>query len=351
MLPDPGGAPFRILYIDDDEALCVLLRKNLQREGYAVETALSGQEGLDRLARGGIDVVALDHYLVGETGLDILPKIAGAAEHVPVVYVTGSGDTSVAVEALKRGADDYVTKSISSDFFELLIAALKQAVERAHYRREAAAQQELIRQERDRAELLLSEVNHRVGNSLGLAAALVRMQASLMTDQAAIDALQETQVRINAIGSVHRRLYTNQQVGTVDLSDYLGNLVAELQSSMRDEHRPHEVKLETDPIVMKTDKAIALGLIISELVTNAFKYAYPKGQAGFIRVGVKAHEEGIVIAHVEDDGFGFDSAAPAKGTGLGTKILAAMATSIKSEIRYDPAYHPGTRVMLVVPEN
>lgn len=344
--PDPAAdAAIHILYIDDDEALGVLMRKNMQRRGYELYLAKDGASGLARLAEGGIDAIVLDHFLEGETGLDILPSIVSVADHPPVIYATGSGDTSVAVAALKAGADDYVLKGISSDYFDLLAAALDQGLERARFRRDTLRAQAVIRQERDRAELLLSEVNHRVANSLGLVAALIRMQASVTKDQVTIDALQETQIRINAIASVHRRLYTSHEVGTVRLNEYLESLLAELEASMRDEKRPHRVVLVCDSVVLSTDKVITLGLIISELVTNAFKYAYPNGQSGEVRVVVDQTDEGQLRVHVEDDGAGFDSAAPAKGTGLGTKLLTAMASSLKSSILYAPD-HQGTRAVL-----
>ena len=129
-----------VLYIDDDEALGVLLRRNLGRRGFTVLSAFDGPSGLALLASGRIDVVILDHYLLGETGLDILPQIVQQANHPPVVYVTGSGEKSIAVEALKRGADDCVTKNVSSDFFDQLSVALDRAVQAARHRREAAGE-------------------------------------------------------------------------------------------------------------------------------------------------------------------------------------------------------------------
>jgi two-component sensor histidine kinase len=338
-----------ILYIDDDEALGVLLRKNLARQGFRVVNALDRKSGLARLAEGGIDVIALDHYLLGETGLDILPVIAEMPDHPPVVYVTGSGDASIAVEALKRGADDYVTKSVSTDFVDLFIAALNQALERARLRREALAAQEAMRQARDRAELLLREVNHRVANSLSLVASLVRLQASLIADPVAVSALQETQMRIHAIGNVHRHLYANNQVGTVDVDGYLKSLLDELQSSMRDEARPHEIVLVADVLQLTTDKVISLGLVVSELVTNAFKYAYLQGGAGEIRVSLSRRDGDTIELLVEDDGAGFDPGAPVKGTGLGTKILNAMATTMGGELTYDRNSVAGTRARLTFP--
>lgn len=340
-----AGDPIRILYIDDDEALALLMQKNLGRRGFALEWASDGATGLALLSEGGIEAVVLDHFLKAETGLDILPRIMAMPDHPPVIYATGSGDTSIAVAALKAGADDYVLKGISPDYFDLLAAALEQGLERARFRRDTAQAQEVIRQQRDHAEMLLAEVNHRIANSLGLVGALIRMQSSVTKDQVAIDALQETQMRINAIASVHRRLYTNRQVGTVQVDEYLGSLLTELEASMRDDNRPHRVVLTAHPVNLATDKVITLGLIVSELVTNAFKYAYPDGSPGEINVIVE-QEDDVLRLTVEDAGQGFTPSGPAKGTGLGTKILTAMAGSLKSELVYDPE-HRGTRAILV----
>src|SRR5689334_17800709 len=121
-----ADALIHILYIDDDEGLALLMQKNLRRRGFSVEWAESGAAGLARLGEGGIDAVVLDHVLAGETGLDILPCITALPDHPPVIYATGSDDTSIAVAALKAGADDYMFKGISADYFDLLAAALEQ---------------------------------------------------------------------------------------------------------------------------------------------------------------------------------------------------------------------------------
>ncbi|WP_438750092.1 sensor histidine kinase [Pararhizobium sp. O133] len=343
-----GNGEMRILYIDDDEALGVLLRKNLTRQGFNVVTALDRQAGMAVLEAGNVDAIALDHYLLGETGLDILPAIVAIRDHPPVVYVTGAGEASIAVEALKRGAEDYVTKSVSAEFFDVLGTALRQALERARFRRETAAAQEAVHQERDRAELLLREVNHRVANSLSLAASLVRMQASLVTDPEAVAALQETQVRIHAIGNVHRHLYAKNQVGVVDIDDYLKSLLGELQSSMRDDARPHTVALSVEATQLPTDKVVPLGLVVSELVTNAFKYAYPSGRAGEIRVRLSRRDAETIELLVEDDGVGMNPQLPAKGTGLGTRILNSMAATMGGTLVYDRDM-AGTRVRVTFP--
>src|SRR5580698_2715708 len=93
----------RILYIDDDPGLCRLVQKDLERQGYAVEIATDGASGVARIAEGGIDVVALDHYMPNQDGLETLAGIRTLAEPPPVIYVTATQEGRVGVAALKAG--------------------------------------------------------------------------------------------------------------------------------------------------------------------------------------------------------------------------------------------------------
>jgi len=126
----------RVLHIDDDAALARLIQRVLSRTGCQVENAATGEAGLARIRQGGIDVVVLDHYLAGETGLSILKSLADVPDAPPVVYVTGSTEPAVAVEALKAGAADYVLKTAGEDFTLQLESAITQAIEKARLKRE-----------------------------------------------------------------------------------------------------------------------------------------------------------------------------------------------------------------------
>lgn len=342
------GGPIRVLYIEDDPALAVLVAKALRRRGHETIHAADGVEGLRRLAEGGVDVIALDHSLPGETGLDVLDRMGPRGTRPPVVYATGSVDARLAVDALKRGADDYVVKDVSGDFFDLLIASLEQALERHRLKRQKAAADKAVREARDRAELLLREVNHRVANSLGLVAAMVRMQASVIVDPAARHALDETQARISAVAGVHRHLYTSEQIGSVEIDGYLTHLVDELKGSMAGAPTVSDVRLVAERIAIPTDKAVSLGVIVGELVTNAFKYAYRDGTVGEVRISVARRGDDRCRVVVEDDGEGFEAAAPARGTGVGSRILGAMARNLEAEILHDDG-HAGTRMVVDFP--
>ena len=335
----------RVLYVDDDPGIARLVEKALVRRSFRFEHAANGQEALERVGKGGIDAIGLDHHMPGGTGLDFLSELGKTENPPPVVYVTSSGDSRVAVSALKAGASDYVSKDVGGDFLELLGTAIENAIEQTRLKRAKQAAEEAVREERDRAEMLLREVNHRVGNSLALVAALVRMQSTAVSDPAAVEALKETQARITAIAGIHRRLYTSQDVRFVDAGAYLKHLVQELELALGEEDRPHHVLVDADPAQVPPDKAVSLGVVVTELVTNAYKYAYPDGEPGEIRVSLKQLPDEKVRLVVEDDGVGWTGVGTPRGTGLGSRIVDAMATNLRSTVEFD-TNRRGTSVSL-----
>lgn len=200
---------------------------------------------------------------------------------------------------------------------------------------------------RERAEVLLAEVNHRVANSLQLVGALVRMQVRSLTDTAARNALLETQSRINAISLIHKSLYTSGDVTNVALNDYLGAMLANLETAMKKEGHTAILKCYLEPISLRTDASVSLGVAVQELVTNAFKYAYPEDRPGEVRVRLKRLGDDKAELTVEDDGVGIAADPTTKGTGLGSKIIQTMASALKTQVEYINRA-PGTAARLVL---
>ncbi|MFG1299229.1 response regulator [Xanthobacter sp. V3C-3] len=361
--PGAPPVPLRVLYVDDDPALGRLVQRQLGRLGFEVVLAASGEEGLARIAAERFDVVALDHYMPGQDGITTLRAIRALETPPPVVYVTGAQDGRLAVAALKAGAADYVVKEVQADFVELLRAAFVAAVEQVRMRRAHEAAEAEIRAARDRFEalaaeraLLLREMNHRVGNSLQIIVSLLNVQASATGDGQVKEALNAARNRVSAVAQVHRRLYTSDQIATVALDQYINSLLDDLQVSAQREHGGIRLSVDADPIHIDPDRAVAVGIIATELVINAMKYAYPAGE-GPVRVALKRRGERVDFT-VEDDGAGLprpvegSAAAPpddwprADGAGgLGTRIVRAMATKLGTEPTLD-ARPQGTCVRL-----
>ncbi|RDE04562.1 sensor histidine kinase [Sphingomonas aracearum] len=334
----------RILYIDDDAGLARLAARVLGRRGYAVTTANSGAEGLKIAAAERFDLVAVDHYMPEMDGLETMARLHALPEAPPVVYVTGSEESRVAVAALKAGAADYVVKTIGDDFFDLLVSTFDQVLDRSRLEREKSAAEEQLRAGNERLAALLREVNHRVANSLQMVSAMVRLQAGATSDPGARDALEDTQTRIAAIAQVHRRLYTSDDVQQIDMREYLAAMIEELGETWSTPAAPRTLRLTAEPILLATDRAVSLGVIVNELVSNACKYAYPASGPGEVRVALGAEGDRFTLA-VEDDGCGIDLDAAPRGTGVGTKLIRAMAQSLQSAVLYD-AREQGTRATL-----
>ena len=314
------------------------------RHGYAVTCAPDGDAGLELLQQGEYDICALDHYMPTRDGLDVLPDILALTAPPPIVYVTGAQDGRIAVAALRAGAADYVIKDVSEDFTSLLRSALEDALSRRRLERENELAQEEIRRARDRAEAMLREVNHRVGNSLQLVSSFMSLQMRHVTDQGAKDALRESQARIEAVAHVHRRLYTSGDMSHVAMDEYLVGLMDELSKSIGPDDGSPKLTLDAEPLSVTTDQAVSIGVIVTELVTNAVKYAYAPGQGGEIRIHMRRENENRVMLTVEDDGPGMGDGTP-KGTGLGGKIISAMASGLRSAVEFDGA-HKGVRARL-----
>jgi two-component sensor histidine kinase len=338
-----------LLYIDDDAALARLVTRGLTRLGFDVVHAADGEAGLARLQQGGIDVVALDQYMPGLDGLETLERILKIPDAPPVVFVTASQDSKIAVTALKAGAADYLVKDTLGDFIPLLHVAVEGALKQAMIRKARDDAEAEVHASRDRyaalaaeREVLLREVNHRVGNSLQIIASLLHLQANSSTQDGVKAALTNAMGRVAAVAQVHRRLYTSHDLKSVLLNQYLEALLEDLRRSAEG-NKMSRLTLKAEPIEIDPDRAVAIGIIVNELVMNAVKYAYPDG-AGPIHIVLDADGDDLELS-IADDGVGLNARTDPRSTGMGQRIVTAMAQKLDANVERDPK-HAGTRIVL-----
>ncbi|MCC5622207.1 PAS domain S-box protein [Nostoc sp. CHAB 5715] len=152
-------------------------------------------------------------------------------------------------------------------------------------------------------EVLLKEVHHRVKNNLQIVSSLLQLQSQTLKDPEAIKALRESQNRIESISLIHKNLYTSANIGQIDVGDYIDNLAASLLISYQ--IWPGKIGLETDidSVSLNVDQAIACGLVINELISNALKHAFPNQETGTISIALRNVGNSIEMT-IRDNGIG-----------------------------------------------
>jgi two-component sensor histidine kinase len=206
--------------------------------------------------------------------------------------------------------------------------------------REALANEKALLVQKD---LLMKEVDHRVQNSLQLVNAMLLLQAQEAGDEQVKAQFDQACQRIMAIAMVHRRLWRSDHIQSVDFRPYIEELRDGLVETWGPEWQ-HHVKVHGRHVLIPTDTAVVLALVITELLTNAVKYAYG-GRPGPIDVSLAQSSSGLRII-VEDQGAGI-AAEPSK-SGLGSELIRGLIEQLEGEIKVGTSTR-GTSIVLSVP--
>jgi len=161
---------------------------------------------------------------------------------------------------------------------------------------------------------LFDELNHRVKNNLAMVSAMLAMQARVASAPNVRDDLNRAIDRIQTIADVHAALYRSSSKDQVDFAAYLQDLCERLAGSLLTDERVR-LAVDAEPASLPLDKAVTLGVVVNELVTNAAKHAFPASEGGVIRVGLR-HEAGNLVLTVADTGKGMGDSLPNKGLGM-----------------------------------
>ena len=196
-------------------------------------------------------------------------------------------------------------------------------------------------------ELLLREMNHRIKNSLQLVSALIGLQSTAINDSEAKAQLAETRARVMAVAKVHERLYQSQQLGQVDAGRYLQELCRDLGESAALKSRGGGIACRAVECPLPPDLVIPLGIITTELATNAVKHAY-RGKAGNVEVELQA-ANGVCRLSVSDSGDGVPLDFETKQhAGLGMQVVHALVQQLGASLEVK-RLEPGTRFTIDMP--
>ncbi len=211
-----------------------------------------------------------------------------------------------------------------------------------------------LRETVDRLELalveravLFQEVHHRVKNNLQIIASLLAMQARAMQDPDSAGKLRDTEQRVKAMAMVHEQLYAQKEIGSVDLATYIRTLAPQLVSTHPGD-ASITLRLDLMPTWLTLEQSIPCGLILTEFITNALKYAYPEGK-GEIVVRLSSDSSAVELA-VSDTGVGLPGDFDLKNSrSLGLTIVKALTRQIGGSLEIGPP--PGCAFTVHIPRD
>jgi PAS domain S-box-containing protein len=206
-------------------------------------------------------------------------------------------------------------------------------------------------------DVLLQEIHHRVKNNLQVVVSLLSLQAHRIERPDIADILNDTQSRVRAIAGIHETLYSSPDLANISFSEYMDQLIRNLFAFYHVSSSRISLQIEADDIVLDITQAIPLGLIVNELLTNAFKHAFPEGRTGTVRASLRylpesyavgeALQEGSVILTVEDDGVGLPEGFDVQQQdSMGIYLVRVLTRQLRGTLQVDGHHKTQFRVAL-----
>jgi two-component sensor histidine kinase len=191
-------------------------------------------------------------------------------------------------------------------------------------------------------DVLLQEMSHRVKNKFAMINSIIGLQSRGASPETEV-ALNAVAGRVRVIGDVHTYLQISRGDGLVDMPEYLGGLCRSLSDAVG-QLRPITLAIKIDPIKLDARRALSVGLIVNELVTNAFKHAFPGERPGAVHVQLNAEADMLALC-VSDDGIGCDENAQSN---LGSRLVSVLAAQLGGEAKRQTG-SPGYRTAVTFP--
>lgn len=201
----------------------------------------------------------------------------------------------------------------------------------------------LLEKQNKEKEFLLKEIHHRVKNNLGVVSSLLELQTAQIKDPKMKEIMSKSQNRVYSMSIIHQKLYQGKNLAFIEMKDYfmeLGNHILDSFGANNEVGMIYEMK----KIELDVDTAIPLGLIVNELLTNAFKYAFPNKLKGIISVGLIKINNQTYELKVTDNGVGQDENKLKQNAGFGMQLIALLTKQLDGVI--EKSNHDGTTVRI-----
>lgn len=191
----------------------------------------------------------------------------------------------------------------------------------------------VLKQKNQQIETLIRELHHRVKNNLQVVSSLMSLQSNRVDDDKARQALEEGKTRVDAMAMIHQKLYMDNELAAVDMSDYLENLSLSLANSFGYDRSNVRTTINLPGKSMDIDRAIPIGLIVNELVTNAFKHAFKGIKEPLISISLQQTGDKTIELKVADNGKGMPAATNMKKPGsFGMKLVHTLVSQLNGEL-------------------
>jgi two-component sensor histidine kinase len=329
--------PIEVLNFEDDAADALLVTMALQKVflmRFNITTAQRLDEGLGWLTKKHFDVALLDLKLPDSDGMATFERLRTEFPELPLIVLTGNEDDRLALEILRKGAQDYLLKDHATG--PLLAKAIRYAIERHRVRVELNSRAFKLAKALREKVVLLKEIHHRVKNNLQIISSLLNLQSRRIKDPQTLEIFHESCDRVQLMALIHEKLYTAKDLSELDFNDYLHSLAGLILRSYAINSRNVKVHFQLHhQLRLSLDQAIPLGLIASELISNSLKHAFARGGKGSITLELSQADAASCLFRVSDDGRGlpanFSMDQPAS---LGLRLVKMLAQQINAELSW-----------------
>ncbi len=338
----------RVLQVEDSILDASFTERALAKAGYTLysERVVTAAEMRAALAKQPWDVIISDYRLPLLDAPAALVLLHESGRDIPFIVVSGAIGEELAVAIMKAGAQDYLLKNdlgrlapaVERELRDartrkdraMVAGALQESEERVQAQRATLERQTVSLQQR---ETLLREIHHRVKNNMQVMSSLLSLQARAALNPETRRMLEDNQNRIQSMALLHEILYQSEDLALVDFPKYVLRTVDYLFRSFGVKDRQIRLHTELDQLEIELDDALPFGLLISEVVSNSLKHAFPQGRGGEVSVFLRQQADTTISLILSDDGIGLPRELDwTTSRSLGLRLVRALAQQLRGTL-------------------